>query len=60
MYTLLHEVQPEPVPKYRFFCLSARHTVCPSGCDVLDPDGARREAQLPDYTPSGPPLSVPV
>ena len=25
-----------------------------------DPDGARREAQLPDYTPSGPPLSVPV
>ena len=25
-----------------------------------DPDGARREGQLPDYTPSGPPMSVPV
>ena len=34
MYILLHEVQPRPVPKYRFFCLSARDTVCPSGCDV--------------------------
>ena len=32
---LLHKVQPGPVPKYRFFYLSARDTVCPSGCDVL-------------------------
>ena len=31
----LHKVQPGPVPKYKFFCLSARDTVCPSGCDVL-------------------------
>ena len=30
MYTLLHKNQPGPVPKYRFFCLSARDTVCPS------------------------------
>ena len=35
MYMLLHKVQPGPVPKYKFFCLSARDTVCPSGCDVL-------------------------
>ena len=35
MYLLLHKVQPGPVPKYRFFCLSACDTVCPSGCDVL-------------------------
>ena len=35
VYMLLHKVQPGPVPKYRFFCLSARDTVCPSGCDVL-------------------------
>ena len=35
VYMFLHEVQPGPVPKYRFFCLSARDTVCPSGCDVL-------------------------
>ena len=31
---LLHKVQPGPVPKYRFFCLSARDTVCPIRCDV--------------------------
>ena len=31
----LHKVQPGPVPKYRFFCLSACDTLCPSGCDVL-------------------------
>ena len=35
VYMLLHKVQPGPVPKYRFFCLRARDTVCPSGCDVL-------------------------
>ena len=35
MYMFLHKVQPGPVPKYRFFCLSARDTVCPNGCDVL-------------------------
>ena len=35
VYKLLHKVQPGPVPQYRFFCLSARDTVCPSGCDVL-------------------------
>ena len=27
-------VQPGPVPTYRFFCLSARDTVCPIRCDV--------------------------
>ena len=31
---LLHKVQPRPVPKYRFFCLRACDTVCPSGRDV--------------------------
>ena len=31
---LLLKVQPGPVPKYRFFCLSARDTVCPIRCDV--------------------------
>ena len=31
---LLHEVQLGPVPKYRFFCFSARDTVCPIRCDV--------------------------
>ena len=35
VYMLLHKVQPGPVPKYRFFCLSARDTVCPGGFDVL-------------------------
>ena len=60
MYMLLHKVEPGPVPKYRFFRLSARDTVCPNGCDVLRSSGARQEAQLPDYTPSRPPLSVPV
>ena len=30
----LHKVQPGPVPKYRFICLSARDTVCPIRCDV--------------------------
>ena len=30
----LHRVQLGPVPKYRFFCLSARDTVCPIRCDV--------------------------
>ena len=34
-YMLLRNVQPGPVPKYRFFYLSACDTVCPSGCDVL-------------------------
>ena len=34
MYMLLHKVQLGPVPKYRFFCLSARDTVCPICCDV--------------------------
>ena len=34
-YLLLRNVQPGPVPKYRFFYLSACDTVCPSGCDVL-------------------------
>ena len=29
-----HHVQPGPVLKYRFFCLSARDTVCPFRCDV--------------------------
>ena len=60
MYKLIHTVKPGPVPKYRFLCLSACDTVCPIRCDVEIPFGARREAQLPDYTPSGPPLSVPV
>ena len=39
---LLHKVQPGPVPEYRFFCLSARDTVCPIRCDVeilMAPDG---------------------
>ena len=27
-------VQPGPVPEYRFYCLSARGTVCPIRCDV--------------------------
>ena len=27
-------VQPGPVPQYRFYCLSARDTVCPIRCDV--------------------------
>ena len=27
-------VQPGPVPEYRFYCLSARDTVCPIRCDV--------------------------
>ena len=31
---LLHNVQPGPVPKYRFFCLSACDTVYPIRCDV--------------------------
>ena len=58
-YMFTHRVQPGPVPHYIFFCLSACDTVLPySLCG--DPDGARREAQLPDYTPCGPPLSVPV
>ena len=30
----LHRVQLGPVPKDRFFYLSARDTVCPSCCDV--------------------------
>ena len=30
----LHRLQLRPVPKYRFFCLSARDTVCPIRCDV--------------------------
>ena len=30
----LHRVQLGPVLKYRFFCLSARDTVCPIRCDV--------------------------
>ena len=30
----LHRVQLAPVPKYRFFCLSARDTMCPIRCDV--------------------------
>ena len=34
VYMLLHKVQPGPVPKYSFFCLSARDTVCPIRCDV--------------------------
>ena len=34
MEMLLHKVQPGPVPKYRFFCLSACDTVCPIRCDV--------------------------
>ena len=33
-YMFLHRVQLGPVPKYRFFCLSARDTVCPIRCDV--------------------------
>ena len=60
MYMFIHRVQPGPVPNYIFFCLSARDTVLPYSLCCGDPDGARREAQLPDYTPSGPPLSVPV
>ena len=31
---LLLKVQPGRVPKYRFFCLSARDTLCPIRCDV--------------------------
>ena len=34
VYMFLHRVQPGPVPKYRFYCLSARDTVCPIRCDV--------------------------
>ena len=34
VYIPLRKVQPGPVPKYRFFCLSARDTVCPGGSDV--------------------------
>ena len=34
VYMLLLKVQPGPVPKYRFFCLSARDAVCPIRCDV--------------------------
>ena len=31
---LLLKVQPGPVPKYRFLCLSACDTVCSIRCDV--------------------------
>ena len=34
VYMLLLEVQPGPVPKYRFLCLSACDTMCPIRCDV--------------------------
>ena len=31
---LLLKVRRGPIPKYRFFCLSAYDTVCPIRCDV--------------------------
>ena len=34
VYMFLDRVQLGPVPKYRFFFLSARDTVCPIRCDV--------------------------